>query len=179
MKRIAALLLALCLAMGCTLALASDHPFQANVNYHTKYRENGARPTMLNFGWADLAPGENLYDAQKTTVRSIKAEKLEGLMDEGVMFYNYAKWMFLRGYEKHFINAMLVLTTPEDKYYATYGEWDMDGGAQGDVYSWFFDVSDCLRRCREENGGSVPKGEYSFSLFFNNQIFRVSKFTVR
>lgn len=180
MKRIVALLLALCLALGSSLALASDHPFQANINYLTKYRENGARPTMLNFGWADLAPGEDLYDAKKTTIRSnIRARNLEALMDQGVMFYNYAKWIFLRGFESHFINAMLVLTTPQDKLYATYGEWDMGQSEAGDVYSWFFDVSDCLRRCREENGGSMPKGEYSFSMFFNNQSFRVDKFTVK
>ena len=179
MKRIAALLLALCLVMGSTFALASDYPFKPDVNYLQKYRENGARPTMLNFGWSNLAPGENLYDAKKTTVRNIKAEKLEDLMDQGVMFYNYAKWIFLKGFDSHFINAMLVLTTPQDKYYATYGEWDMDKSRDGAVYSWFFDVSDCLRRVREENDGVMPKGEYAFSMFFNNQSFRVSKFNVR
>ena len=112
-------------------------------------------------------------------MRSIKAQQLEKLMDEGVMFYNYAKWMYLKNYDDHFISAMLVLTTPQDKFYATYGEWDMEGGEEGDVYSWFLDVSDCLRRCREENAGVMPKGEYSFSLFFNNQSFRVGKFTVK
>lgn len=179
MKRIVALLLALCIMMGCTLALASDYPFKPDVNYLEKYRENGARPTMLNFGWSHLAPGENLYDAKKTTVRNIKAAKLEALMDQGVMFYNYAKWLCLKAYDSHFIDAMLVLTTPDDKYYATYGEWEMGESEKGDVYSWFFDVSDCLRRVREENDGSMPKGEYSFSMFFNNKSFRVNKFNVR
>ena len=173
------MLLAVCLVMGSSFALASDYPFKADVNYLEKYRENGAHPTMLNFGWANLAPGENLYDAKKTTIRSISAEKLEGLMDEGVMFYNYAKWRFRQSFDSHMIEAMLVLTTPDDKYYATYGEWDMEGSRKGSVYSWFFDVSDCLRRVREENEGTVPKGEYSFSMFFNNKSFRVSKFTVR
>lgn len=179
MKRIAALLLAVCLILGSSFALASDYPFKADVNYVEKYRENGAQPTMLNFGWAKLAPGENLYDAKKTTVRSIEDEKLEKLMDDGVMFYNYAKWIFRKGFDSHFINAMLVLTAPDGKYYATYGEWDMEGSRRNSVYSWFFDVSDCLRRVREENEGEMPEGEYSFSMFFNNKSFRVSKFTVR
>ena len=179
MKKTVALLLIVCLLMGTSFAFAADHPFKADVNYLEKYRENGARPTMLNFGWAKLAPGENLYDAKKTTVRNIKAEKLEDLMDQNVMFYNYAKWIFLKGFDSHFINAMLVLTSPDGKYYATYGEWDLDTSKENAVYSWFFDVTDCLRRVREENDGVMPKGEYAFSMFFNNQSFRVSKFNVR
>ena len=77
MKRIAALLLALCLTLSAPLAMAADHPFKADINYNQKYRENGARPTMLNFGWASLVPGEDLYTAPKTTIRKESTENIE------------------------------------------------------------------------------------------------------
>lgn len=178
MKRITALLLALCLMLTAPLALAADHPFQAGVNYNQKYRENGAHPTMLNFGYAKLVPGEDLYDAKKTTVTRISREKLEEVMDDDHMFYIYAKWRFRKAFESYFINAMLVMTDPEGNYYATYGEWDMGENRQNSVYSWFFDASDMLRRCREEHEGQLPEGEYGFSMFFNDKVFRVSKINV-
>lgn len=178
MKRIAALLLALCLTLSAPLAMAADHPFKADINYNQKYRENGAHPTMLNFGYAKLIPGEDLYDAKKTTVTRASSDKLEKALDDGNMFYIYAKWRFLEAFDSHFINAMLVMTDPEGNYYATYGEWDMEKSRKNAVYSWFFDMTDSVRRCREEHGGELPKGEYGFSMFFNDKVFRVSKVNV-
>lgn len=175
MKKTVALLLVFCLLLGTSFALAADYPFKAGINYYEKYNENGARSSMLNFGCAKLAPGEDLYDADKITITKTPAERVEGFLDEGRMFYNYAKWRASKAYDSCFIEAMLVLTDPEGNYYATYGEWDMGPSRAKTVYSWFFDVTDCLRRCREEHDGSLPKGEYSFSLFFNNQVFRVNK----
>jgi len=175
MKRIVALLLALCLILGSSLALASDYPFKEGVNYYRNYRENAAMPSMLNFGWASLVPGEDLYKAPKTTIEKETTETVEKLLDNGKMFYNYAKWRFLEGFSSHRIDAMLVMTDPYGRYYATYGEWDMGYSRPKAVYSWFFDVTDCLRRCREENQGKLPKGEYVFSMFFNDQNFRVNR----
>lgn len=179
MKRIIALLLTLCLTLAAPLALAADHPFQAGVNYNQKYRDYMAQPTMLNFGYAHLVPGEDLYDAKKTTVVRASHAKLEKALDDDNMFYIYAKWRYREAFEDEFINAMLVMTAPDGSYYATYGEWEIEGYSRRNaVYSWFFDMTDSVRRCREENGGTLPCGEYGFSLFFNNQSFRVSKITV-
>ena len=178
MKKTVALLLVFCLLMGTSFAFAADHPFKPDINYYKKYTDHGTRPSMLNFGCSKLAPGEDLYTADKTTITRMSSEKVEGFMDEGRMFYNYAKWRSSQAYESCFIEAMLVLTDPEGNYYATYGEWDMGKSRAMSVYSWFFDVTDCLRRYREEHEGSLPKGEYAFSLFFNNQVFRVNKVTL-
>lgn len=175
MKKTVALLVVLCLMMGTSYAFAADHPFKPNINYYEKYTENGTYPSMLNFGCSKLAPGEDLYYSKKITIRKEAAETVEKYLDDGYMFYNYAKWRHSKSFKSCFINAMLVVTDPEGNYYATYGEWDMGKSKGGSVYSWFFDVTDCMRRCREENDGSLPKGEYAFSLFFNNQVFRVSK----
>ena len=178
MKKTVALFLIFCLLMGTSFALAADYPFKPDVNYHQKYTENGAKASMLNFGCARLAPGEDLYDADKITIKKMETEKVEQFMDEGRMFYNYAKWRAARAYRSCLIEAMLVLTDPEGNYYATYGEWEMGRSSAKAVYSWFFDVTDCLRRCREEHDGSLPKGEYAFSLFFNDKVFRVNKVTL-
>ena len=175
MKKIISLLLALCLIMGTSFALAADHPFKPDINYSQKYTEHRTYASMLNFGCSKLAPGEDLYYADKITIRKKAAATVEKYLDEGYMFYNYAKWRHSEEFKSCFIEAMLVMTDPEGNYYATYGEWDMGKSKAGSVYSWFFDVTDCLRRCREEHEGSLPKGEYAFSLFFNNQSFRVTK----
>ena len=175
MKRISALFLALCLILGSSIALASDYPFKEGVNYYKTYRDNAAMPSMLNFGWASLVPGEDLYKAPKTTIRKESTEKIEALLDQGKMFYNYAKWRFLERFDSHTIDAMLVMTDPNGKYFATYGEWEMGPSKEKSVYSWFFDVTDCLNRCREENEGKLPKGDYVFSMFFNDQNFRTNR----
>ena len=174
MKRIVALLLALCLTFAAPLALAADRPFDPSVNYNQKYREHKAQPTMLNFGYAKLVP-----DAKKVTVSRTPAAQLEEALDDGSMFYIYAKWRFREAFVDEFIDAMLVMTAPDGSYYATYGEWEIEGYSRRNaVYSWFFDMTDSMRRCREENGGTLPTGEYGFSLFFNNKVFRVSRVTV-
>jgi len=179
MKKIAALWLALSMVLLCPLALASDYPFEAGVDYYQRYQENGAFPSMLNFGCArQLAMGENLYDADKLTIKKGTAEELEGYLDEERLFYIYAKWQNSFAFDAYHIDAMLVMTDPLGRYYATYGMWDQEKGRRGSLYSWFFDVTDCLRRCREENDGHLPKGEYAFSMFFNQKTFRVTKVAV-
>lgn len=181
MKKIAALLLALCLILSVPMSLASDYPFKEGVNYYKPFRTWGANPTMLNLGYAKLAPFEDLYAAKKTTVgKSTKADRIERLLDENNMFYIYAKWQYVERVEEAFtIDAMLVMTDPQGRYYATYGQWEQEVMRAGKVCSWFFDATDMLRRCREESEGELPKGEYSFSLFFNNQSFRVRKVTLK
>lgn len=174
-KKLAALWLTLCMALLCPLALASDYPFEAGVDYYQRYRENGAIPSMLNFGCAKLAVGEDLYAAQKLTIKKGTTEELEGYLDEERMFYIYAKWQNCDAFENYRIDAMLVVTDPLGRYYATYGLWEQEKSRRGAMYSWFFDVTDCLRRCREENDGQLPKGEYAFTMFFNQKTFRVTK----
>lgn len=174
-KKLAALWLTLCMALLCPLALASDYPFEAGVDYYQRYRENGAIPSMLNFGCAKLAVGEDLYAAQKLTIKKGSTEELEGYLDEERMFYIYAKWQNCDAFENYRIDAMLVVTDPLGRYYATYGLWEQEKSRRGAMYSWFFDVTDCLRRCREENDGQLPKGEYAFTMFFNQKTFRVTK----
>ena len=112
-------------------------------------------------------------------MRSASHEELEQALDDGDMFYVYAKWRFLESFSDHFINAMLVMTAPNGDHYATYGEWEMGYSRRNAVYSWFFDATDMVRRCREENDGTLPSGEYGFSLFFNNKIFRVNRVTIK
>ena len=174
------LLLVLCLILSMPLALASDYPFQEGVDYYKQFRTWGANPTILNFGYAKLAPYEDLYAAKKTTVRKATTEKIESLLDADNMFYIYAKWQYARRVEEAFtIDAMLVMTDPQGRYYATYGQWEQEVMRSGKVCSWFFDATDMLRRCREESEGKLPKGEYAFSLFFNNKSFRVNKVTLK
>ena len=90
MKKICSFVLALCMILSSSAALADglwlggnlgisaltspvksltkgDQPFEDGVNYGEKYKEYGAVPSMLNFGSANLSPGESLYDAKTTT----------------------------------------------------------------------------------------------------------------
>lgn len=176
MKKLAALCLALCVALLCPLALASDYPFEPGVDYYQRYHENGAFPSMLNFGCAPkLAVGENLYDVDKITIQKGSTEELEAYLDEERLFYIYAKWQNSFRFDEYHIDAMLVLTAPDGRQYATYGKWDQKDGQRNSMYSWFFDVTDCLRRCREEHDGHLEKGEYTFSMFFNQKSFRTTR----
>lgn len=178
MKRIVAVLLTLCLVLAAPLALAADYPFKEGVNYHKRFTTGLALPTMLNFGYADLAYGEDLYRAEKTTVKKAPVQEVEAALDREDLLYVYAKWQYRERTRPFVIDAMLVITDPEGAFYATYGEWEQGSSRAGAVCSWFFDVTDCLKRCREENDGSLPKGEYTFSMFFNDRNFRVSRVTL-
>ena len=74
---------------------------------------------------------------------------------------------------------MLVMTTPDGDYYATYNSWDITDCRVKTICSWFFDVTDLLQRCADDNDGKFETGTYSFSMFFNDMVFRVTKVTVR
>lgn len=175
MKKMAAVLLSLCLALAPLCALGADRPFEPGVEYTAPYRDYGAISTMLHFGCANLLPGESLYNADTITIRNESAGQVGEWMDEGYSFYIYAKWQYRKPFREHFIDALLVMTDPEGSYYATRGQWELGRSGAGAVYSWFFDMNDCLRRCREEHGGALPAGEYGFSLFFNQKCLRVSR----
>lgn len=178
MKKVAALLLVFCIVFAASLSFAADNPFQPGVDYYQRYCDFRAQTTMLNLGCAKLAVGENLYSADKTTIRKGTTQQLEDWLDEGRLFYMYAKWQYLERTKPHVIDAMLVMTDPQGRFYATYGQWEMEANRAGSVYSWFFDTTDCLRRCRDEADGHLPKGEYAFSMFFNNKAFRVTKVNI-
>ena len=179
MKKLLSILMVLCILMGTSIALASDQPFESGVSYNEKFNEYGAKPSMLNFGYAKLSVGESLYDAKTTTVKKTKVKTLCDGLDKNLTYYIYAKWQFAYGFDEYSIDAMLVMTDPNGNYYATYDTWDILEGTNRCVCSWFFDVTDCLTRCRTDNGGTLPKGEYAFSMFFNNMSFRVSKVKVQ
>ena len=173
MKRIIALLLALCLTLSAPLALAADNPFVSGVNYSDKFNDNGARPSMLNFGSANLAPGESFYDAKTQTITKSTARNVErslGTLD----YYIYAKWQYAKSFEYYYIDAMLVMTDPTGNYYATYGEWEQIDYERNTVCSWFWSVNSLFEKCIDDHG-SLPRGQYTFSMFFNDMNFRVAK----
>ncbi len=178
MRKWLSILLVLLLMTPVAAALGSDYPFQAGVNYTEPYADYGAATSMLNFGRASsLCPGESFYDVKTTTIKKIKATQLKKYMDS-CDFYCYAKWQCDKSIDECTIDAMLVMTTPDGTYYATYGSWDIYDQKRRTMYSWFFDVTRCLERYLDENGGSFDTGTYTFSLFFNDQVFRTSKVTV-
>lgn len=173
MKRIVSLLLVLALTLAAPLALAADQPFKDGVRYNEKYTDYGCVPSMLNFGRANLGPGESFHDVKTTTVKKDSAKNVERSLDK-MSYYVYAKWQNSQSIDYNHIDAMLVMTDPNGNYYASYGEWEQYDYRRKTVCSWFFDVTDCLQRCIEDNG-SLPRGQYTFSMFFNDQTFRVNK----
>lgn len=175
MKKFFCMVVALCMVFASTVALAADQPFVSGVSYGEKFDEYGAVPSMLNFGSAGkLSPGESLYDVKTSTIKKIKASTLvNGLADN--TYYCYAKWQFAYSFSSYTVNAMLVMTTPSDEYYATYDTWEMTDFSPKMICSWFFDVTDILQRCADDHKGVLEKGEYSFSMFFNDMSFRVTK----
>ncbi len=179
MKRIFSLIVALCLVFTSAVAFAADDPFLSGVSYGSKYREYGAVPSMLNFGSAGhLSPGESLRDADTHTVTKITASGLAESLAT-TTYYCYAKWQYADPVDFHTIDAMLVMTTPSGLYYATYDTWTLTDVSRRSICSWFFNVTELLQRCADENGGEFEKGEYAFSMFFNDMSFRVTKLNVK
>ncbi len=175
MRKAICLLISLCLLCMAVPALAADQPFKDDVNYSEKYTDFGAAPSMLNFGSTKkLGPGESLFDVKTTTLKKVSASALaSGLADN--TYYIYAKWQYGQGFSSHTINAMLVMTTPSGLYYATYDMADLEDVHRRTIFRWFFDVTEILQRCKDENKGAFEKGEYTFSMFFNDASFKVSK----
>lgn len=178
MKKLVSLLLALVLIMAAPLALAADDPFYPGVNYNTKYKEFGAVPSMLNFGSARLAPGESLFDAKTTTITNTTTRAIENTLDS-LTYYIYAKWQYAKSFDYHYVDAMLVMTDPTGNYYALYDYAELTDSGRNYVWRWFFDVNNLFERCMDDHGGSLPKGAYTFSMFFNDQSFRVNRVTLR
>ena len=173
MKKILSVLLLLCMVFLSTVALADpDEPFLEGIWYGEPFKgEYGAVPSMLNFGSTRrLGPGESLYDVNGAAIKSIKGTTLASNLSSKT-YYCYAKWQCSRYVEYWDLDAMLVMTTPEGAYYATYSAWTVEDCGPKTVYSWFFDVTELLERCLEDNG-SFSRGEYAFSLFLNNLSFR-------
>lgn len=178
MKKLLCLLLSLLFVLSTCAALAEpDQPFKKGVNYGSKWSDYGAATSMLNFGYANLAPGESLFDASNhketnTVKKKIKASQVEQMLDEGITFYMYAKWQCDKAIGWYKINAMSVVTDPEGNYYASEQSWTIEDCPRRTIYSWFHDVTNSLQRIRDDNGGTLPRGSYTFSLFFNEESFR-------
>lgn len=173
MKKILALALALCLTLGTSLALAADDPFLPGVNYRNQFTEFGARPSMLNFGSANLAPGQTFDNAAKTGIEKSSNKSMSKALDK-LSYYCYAKWQFAQSFDYYYIDAMLVMTDPDGNYYAMYSEHELFDSDRKAIWYCYYDVTDLLKRCRDEHDGTLPKGQYSFSLFFNDMSVRTN-----
>lgn len=182
MKRITALLLALCLLLGTSIALAdeesyNDYPFRPGVDYSERYRDYGAQPSMLNFGSVKMNQVQNIASnsVEKTTIKSTSAAKIEEALLEGELFYYiYAKYQTSKSVPDHTIDTMLVMEDPTGNYYTMYDELHVVGIGSNYRYSGlarFFDATTPLIRCFLDHG-CLPTGEYVFTMYFNNQFFR-------
>lgn len=179
MKKLVSFAAALCVLLTACGALAADeNPFQEGIDYTIPYQENGARPSMLNFGCAVLKDGKTFYDVKTTGVHVISAQKLADSLGE-TSYYCYAKWQNKEAFSTYRIEAMMVMTDPQGNHYAEHAAAGQVNGNAGDVYSWFFDVTGLLMRCRDGHGGALPAGEYRFTLYFNDQFFRETAVTVK
>lgn len=174
MKKFVSLLTALCLFIAAPAALAEpDKPFDPDVDYTVRYTDYGCIPSMLNFGYAQLSDGESFYEASTTTVKQASAAELQESLGEKD-YYIYAKWQNAAAVGYGYIDAMLVMTDPDGDCYVTYDEWEQYDLPRRVVCSWFFGVSDLLKRSAGDNQGTLAAGEYTFTLYFNNQLFRTN-----
>lgn len=181
MKKIAALLLTLCLLLGSSAALAeegyNDHPFRSGVDYSERYRDYGAQPSMLNFGSVKMNQIQNISSnsVEKTTINSGSAAKIaQSLADGDLFYYIYAKYQTAKSVPDHTINTMLVMEDPTGNYYTMYDEMHVEASGSNYRYSGlarFFDATTPLIRCYLDHG-ELPTGEYVFTMYFNDQFFR-------
>lgn len=188
MKKWVSVLLLLCLLMTSIPALAqqesyADDPFKPGVDYSEKFKDYGAMPSMLNFGSVKLSELEAAQSitsnaVEKTTIKKIKGSKVEEALFAGdKLFYIYAKWQTAKAVPDHTIDTMLVLTDPNGKHYSQHQEIFVEGISGKYRYSglgYFFDATSLLARCYLENMG-FPKGQYMFTMYFNDQFFRSNK----
>lgn len=188
MKKIVALLLALCLVMGAAVALAeqsyNDHPFVSGVDYTEPYKDYGAVPSMLNFGSVRTSDAQTkgIDKAKKTTIKNASAAKVAGTLEDGDTFYYiYAKYQTSKSVPDHTIETMLVMEDPTGNYYTTYDQLFVQGISSNYRYSGlarYFDATTPLIRCYLDHG-ELPAGEYEFTMFFNNQFFRSNKVVLK
>ena len=179
MKKLLSLLCVFCLILACVPALAADDPFEPGVSYGTPFRgEYGAVPSMLNFGSAGrMAPGQSFFDVKTTNIKKISGSALSRGLDN-TTYYVFAKWQCAQAIPQYEIEGMLVMTDPSGNYYATYDSYSIFDTRAKTIFSWFFDVTDCLQRCKEENDGTFERGIYTFSLFLNDMAFRTVNVTI-
>lgn len=181
MKKITALLLALCLLLGASIALAeesyNDYPFVRGVDYSERYRDYGAQPSMLNFGSVKMNQIQSITSnsVKKTTIKSGSASKIEqSLIDGDLFYYIYAKYQTSKSVPNHTINTMLVMEDPTGNYYTMYDEMHVEATGSNYRYSGlarFFDATTPLIRCYLDHG-ELPTGEYVFTMYFNDKFFR-------
>lgn len=185
MKKVLALVLALLLTLGSVPVVfaAPDDPFADNGGrpYTGNYTMNGFKSSMFNFGYVKLATGEDLQSANSSRKcnnlkeKTVTLKNIERLLDEGNTFYLYAKWVWSKPFDSEYLEALLVMTDPYGNYYSgDLCNWVVEGPKRGYklTCSWFFDATPLMERCRDDNGGSLPKGEYNFTLYFNEEVFR-------
>lgn len=149
-----------------------------------KWNDYGSKPSMLNFGYAKLALGENFYDANdrnecNNIKNSISTSQLSSLLDSGMDFYIYAKWQNSYDIPYYVLDADLIITSPTGDYYVVSDTWIMEDYKGRYHFSWFFDVTNKLEEIRSDNGGSFPQGTYDFSMFFNGYSFRTNSIKVK
>lgn len=187
MKKLFGLLLIVCLLLSVLPALAqqesyADNPFKPGVDYTERYNDYGAVPSMLNFGSVKRSDIEttSIYEnsVKKTTIKKTSAAKIEESLFSGdLIYYIYAKWQTAQSVPTHTIDAMLVMTDPYGKHYTIYQEVYVEGIGGNYRYSGlprYFDATPLIARCYLENG-HMPKGNYTFTMYFNDQFFRENK----
>jgi len=187
MKRIAALIMALCLMMSMTVALASDtdygpdNPFLPGVDYSKPYRDYGAVPAQLNFGKLKVSDAQKGNTSNAKTVTTMSAVEMENiLLGDEYMFYVFAKHQTSKSVPKHTVNTMLVLQDPYGNYFTSYDSLSVAGTGSGYRYSGlskFYDIEMSLLRCILHNG-ELPRGEYILTMYYDNQFFRATSFTL-
>ncbi|MDO4483868.1 MAG: hypothetical protein Q4C54_05385 [Clostridia bacterium] len=177
-KRLFALLTVLVLCLACfASALAADSISDIKFT-GTQWSEENCKPSMLNVGYARVPLGKTLHDMNKeggckTIGKSMSINQVEGLLDDGYTFYNYAKFGGRNvAYLK--IKANLIITAPDGRYYRTDDNWTITDGHGTIHYSWFFDITQNLKDIQKDNGGRLPAGNYDFSMFFNGYTFRTT-----
>lgn len=178
-KRVLALLTLVILLMTAVVPALADDSISGLTFSGNNWREQNCKPSMLNFGYVRVPLGKTLQDmnnsnACNTVKKSIKASQVDALINDGMTFYIYAKFAgsnisFL------YIDANLIVTAPDGRYYREDGTWFISDCAGGPWhFSWFFDVNNLLGRIMADNDGMLPKGDYDFSMFFNGDTFRTT-----
>lgn len=164
-------------------AFASDSISGITI-YGSKWNEYGGNPSMLNFGYADCAIGEDLYEVNSrnecyTIKDGTTSSNLSSLLDSGMTFYIYAKWHHNKGIPYLNIEAVLIITDPNDRYYVCEQEWEIEDSSRNCNYMWFFDITDKMEEMRDDNGGTLPRGTYEFTMLFNGYTFRATKVKIK
>ncbi len=177
-KRLLAFLLVVFAVMAMTVPSLADDSISDLQLSGSNWNEQGCKPSMLNFGYARVPLGKSLYDMNNegkcTTIKkSIKAKQIESLLSDGNTLYIYAKFSG-KNINYLAVEANLIVTAPDGRYYRTDDAWTITDCSGPYHFSWFLDVTKSMKAVKEDNGGSIPRGTYDFSLFFNGDTFRTA-----